>query len=344
MRGVAACFVVAWHGEAFSGFKPGSGYLAVAFFFCLSGFVLAHAYSTKLLLNQLSFKKFVIIRLIRFYPLYFVSIALSCIFITAAMIVGIKTNWNMKELLGSFTLSLFFLPTPPIHTDSVFPLNNPAWSLFFEMVINALWALALTLGISRLTSIGIYVVSTILFIACVYSYGSSNFGGHWITFWYVIPWVIISFMSGLYIYNLREKVTLLFSPYSVIIVLCVFLLIDPGQWRVYYDILFVILVAPLLVIFGSKQEVYGFDRRIFAYIGDASYAIYAIHIPLLSVFEVALFKILKINGSIILEGFIILFVVVVGHALNLYLDIPLRKRLLGVLSEKKTSSRVLERL
>ena len=77
MRGVAAVSVLLLHVSVYLGtnFAPG-GDLAVDFFFALSGFVIAKAYSTRILSGNLSLLGFAKTRIIRLYPLFF----LGCMF------------------------------------------------------------------------------------------------------------------------------------------------------------------------------------------------------------------------------------------------------------------------
>src|ERR1039458_3367376 len=71
MRGIAAILVVLYHIPSI--FKhtldfPNS-ILAVDFFFCLSGFVIAFSYEQRLR-DHLNFRDFMVVRLTRLYPLF----------------------------------------------------------------------------------------------------------------------------------------------------------------------------------------------------------------------------------------------------------------------------------
>jgi peptidoglycan/LPS O-acetylase OafA/YrhL len=74
LRGVAALAVVVTHALYFFPPTP-MAYLAVDFFFMLSGFVLAHAYGERLR-QGMTAGRFMAIRLIRLYPLYALGSAL----------------------------------------------------------------------------------------------------------------------------------------------------------------------------------------------------------------------------------------------------------------------------
>ncbi len=57
---------------------PRHGYLAVDFFFCLSGFVIAYAYEARPF-GQYSWSRFALLRVIRLYPMVVVGISLGTI-------------------------------------------------------------------------------------------------------------------------------------------------------------------------------------------------------------------------------------------------------------------------
>jgi len=66
LRGIAALAVMIYHQQRAA--VMGHGYLAVDFFFILSGFVIAKAYERKLL-SDMSFARFALVRIARLYPL-----------------------------------------------------------------------------------------------------------------------------------------------------------------------------------------------------------------------------------------------------------------------------------
>ena len=153
LRGVAALMVIWYH--IFEGFatspldqKFNHGYLAVDFFFILSGFVIGYAYDdrwTKMKTGQF-FKR----RLIRLHPM----VILGAIFGTAAFLIQGGVQWNGTEvatgsIIVSLILGILLLPCFPGGYGEVrgngemFPLNGPSWSLFFEYIGNIMYALFL---------------------------------------------------------------------------------------------------------------------------------------------------------------------------------------------------------
>ena len=144
MRGVAALAVIIDHvaSPLMQTLIPGR-YLAVDFFFVLSGFVLAHVYLTRLAEGRMSPGAFLRVRAIRFAPLYLAAFALGA---ALALLYALR-GWHehtLPHVATSALFGVFMLPTPPplsIWPDAPFPLNGPTWSLFFELAVNAVFAL-----------------------------------------------------------------------------------------------------------------------------------------------------------------------------------------------------------
>lgn len=150
LRGVAALMVIWYHVfEAFatSPFdqKFNHGYLAVDFFFVLSGFVIGYAYDDRW--GKMNKKEFFKRRLIRLHPMIILGTVLG----VATFLIQGSVRWDGTKISLLFVmlamlLHLFLLPAIPRMAAEVrgngemFPLNGPAWSLFFEYIDNILYA------------------------------------------------------------------------------------------------------------------------------------------------------------------------------------------------------------
>ena len=145
LRGLAAVLIVVFHAYWTSdAANPwNKAWLGVDLFFALSGFVLAHAYLGRLRAGM-PLTTFMRLRAIRLYPLYI-----------AGTLIGAAMWWLLQIRAGEvpdlrlLALTLgwqtAFLPVPPTHSidgNLFYPLNGPACSLFFELVINLCLALS----------------------------------------------------------------------------------------------------------------------------------------------------------------------------------------------------------
>lgn len=144
LRGVAALMVIWYH--FFEGFATSPvdqgfnhGYLAVDFFFVLSGFVIGYAYDGRWR-QGLTKGEFMLRRVIRLHPMLVMGAVLG---VVAFMIQGAE-QWDHTPVASwsvmlCFLLGILMLPALP-HTAAevrgngeMFPLNGPAWSLFLNI-------------------------------------------------------------------------------------------------------------------------------------------------------------------------------------------------------------------
>ena len=138
LRGVAACTVVLFHRASRMPFPK--GYLAVDFFFMLSGFVLTFAYQEKLD-GGWSTRDFLATRIARLYPLYLLGFVLGLLVALSDPAIHFGPQGWVSAIPNLLLLPAWVGPhSKPPHA---FPYNIPAWSLFFEVVANVLHALFL---------------------------------------------------------------------------------------------------------------------------------------------------------------------------------------------------------
>lgn len=145
MRGIAALVVVAWHAGA-TRFIPG-GYLAVDLFFVLSGFVLAHAFE-----GRQGWRAFMVARLKRLYPLYIAGLVMGAL----SARLYLLPDGRFWTTVGAGAAMLPTLVAWGVYRP--YPFDPPAWSLLFELLVNAVW-FALTPWLSLRLMGGIIVVS-----------------------------------------------------------------------------------------------------------------------------------------------------------------------------------------
>lgn len=138
LRGLAALAVLLFHAEAVIGVQLApSGYLAVDLFFILSGFVIAHAYDARFEAG-LSARAFIIARAVRFWPLFALGTLIGGGWLILENIVAPPAVLSVNETLALSGLALVYLPR--LSAGDLFPLNVPAWSLLFELAVNAAFA------------------------------------------------------------------------------------------------------------------------------------------------------------------------------------------------------------
>ena len=137
LRGIAALIVMFRHtGYFWGGWTIPQSYLAVDLFFVLSGVVVANAYEARLRAG-LAPARFALLRLIRLYPLYLLGSLIGLVPVVAALL-GLAPSSLASPLPLVLLAAALLLPL--VSDPNLFPLNTPAWSLFFEMLANLAYA------------------------------------------------------------------------------------------------------------------------------------------------------------------------------------------------------------
>lgn len=329
MRGIAALMVVCLHEyQAFPGLpQPFSGYLAVDLFFLLSGYVVASAYDRHLA-SDMSFGTFLKLRLVRLYPLYFIGFAIGLTRALAQVLAGIQPLPTDTFVLGAL-MEFTILPTPMTigwPHDALFFLNPPAWSLFFELLINAFFA-AFHRHLSQRVLIALLIVSGSSLIYVASEYHSLNMGNYWHTVIMCVPRVAFPFLMGIFIFKHLPRLPNLPSfwawPLSLLIV--PLLAWNPTGYRVAYDLILAMGAFPIIVTVGAAIRTRGLTTRASKLAGEISYAIYIVHVPTLAMMATIYRRIGAGWGQPPYVGpLIILLATLLALALDRFYDKPVR--------------------
>lgn len=341
MRGLAALCVAIYH------FAEGAvfgGYLAVDFFFVLSGFVLMNTYGDRLAAGM-SGGHFIKLRIVRIMPVYWLGQALC------AMVYGVKlaTHRPVDLDFSGYTvaagLGAMMLPDP--FAPRLFPLNPPAWSLFGEMVLNVAMAFWLARFSGR-QMLAVLVVSGILLIGLAWhmqglaglphtagwvdAESELNRGPHW-QGWYIgLLRTCFSFSAGMMIARLpqraerpRSLAALVFWA-LLVVVLCVQL---PAMTRLYFDILVIFALSPLLVVLCSRIEPPAAIASMACFLGEISFPLYALQWGLIgSVRSITQKLHLAPAASVFFYLFVTIFV---AWVCTKWVDKPLRRIMAKIL-------------
>lgn len=328
LRGVAAMGVVLFHFMEwvitdFSKNFIGHGYLAVDFFFCLSGFVIAYAYDERI--KTIGTKNFFTARLIRLHPLVIIGSVLGLLGLLVPSFATPK-DYALFEVLMLFICSVLLIPYPvlPDKAFNLFSLNAPAWSLFWEYVVNigyAFWLSKIRPQAHRL----FLVIAAMWLVYLGYRYG--NLSGGWSKDnWEVgAARVAYSFCAGLFIY--RNKLVLQnrggFKLAALLLLVCFLMPYITLNWLL--ESVVILFIFPLIVSLGAGTTEEKSIVQPLKWLGNISYPLYMTHYWAIWIFgdylrstyysEGQLFYIVPI-GMALLIGF--------AHIAMKFLDMPLR--------------------
>lgn len=331
LRGIAALAVVVFHFMewVFSDYRDnfiGHGFLAVDFFFCLSGFVIGYAYDNRI--EKMGVKGFFISRLIRLHPLVILGSVLGLLgFIIDPFLAS--TGYSTGRLILLFLCSILLIPMPLMEDRAfnLFGLNAPSWSLFWEYIANIVYAFILCRLSRRYLTVLTILAAAIL---CFVGYRAGNLLGGWAgdNFWDGGARVAFSFSAGLLIYrsNWIIKNRLGFAGLAILLLLA---FLTPGsKWNWLTELLIVIFYFPLIVSLGAGSTIAAGMEKICKFSGAISYPLYMTHYAAIWIFG-HYYTNNKPGTSqllvIVITG--VLFLIWIGYLAMVLYDIPVRKYL-----------------
>lgn len=346
LRGVAALIVLAYH--LFESFATSQidqivnhGYLAVDFFFVLSGFVVGFAYDDRFKGQKMSNKEFVKRRLIRLQPMVVLGTIIGAIcFYFAELETWDVNSVGITALLWATLLNMLLIPVAPRYeirgNGEMYPLNGPSWSLFFEYIGNLIYMWFLRkLSTKALTSFVVVIAIGLAYFAIEGSFGGIGAGWTMDT-----PNMIGGSLRVLFSFSMGLLISRKFKPLDIkggFWIASIVLIALLGMPRIggqdyfwmngLYEAICVLIVFPFLVVLGaSDQSKDVVTKHISKFLGDLSYPLYMVHYPFLYLY----YSYVKVNALTFQESlpqaalFYFGSIIVAILALKLY-DEPIRR-------------------
>ncbi|MGG9964073.1 acyltransferase family protein [Ferruginibacter sp. SUN106] len=300
LRGVAAIMVVIFHlFEAHATSNQDQvinhGYMAVDFFYLLSGFVIGYAYDDRW--HKMTLKGFFKRRLIRLHPMVVIGMIVGAIafyFQAGALWPGISQVPVVKMLLVML-IGCTLLPVP-LSMDirgwqEMHPLNGPGWSLFFEYIANILYAVFVRKFSTKALSVLVFITGVALVYLAVAGKNGDIIGG-----WSLEPEqlrigftrMMFPFFAGLLLSRISKPANIkhAFGICSIMVIIILAIPRIGGTQHLWlnglYDAVCIIFLFPLIVYIGSSGALKGkYVPGIAKFLGDISYPIYITHYPLI---------------------------------------------------------------
>ncbi len=188
---------------------------------------------------------------------------------------------DMPRSIVSATLNLSGLPSPA--NPLLFPINPPAWSLFFEFLINIAFAsLLFRLGDTMLRVFTAITAS--IFVIIIFHYGDAGVGPGWQSSLAGLVRVSYWFSLGMVFARFRNHIDAIPSQVSILAsILLAGLLLVPITQEITmpFNMLAVFIVLPGILWMGIVFDLPRTLRPAGKFLGDISYPLYAVHMPLL---------------------------------------------------------------
>lgn len=332
LRGVAALAVVCFHfmEMAYSDYSQnfiGHGFLAVDFFFCLSGFVIGYAYDDRI--GKMGVWEFFKSRLIRLHPLVILGSVLGLIAFLFDPFGGHPELYSAGKILLVFLCSVLIIPFPVISDRAYnqFSFNAPAWSLFWEYVANIFYAFIL----HRLTRRWLLLLTLVAaLIICLVCYRAGNLMGGWGkgNFWDGGARIFYSFLAGLLVYRSNWIIKSRLGFIGVAALLALAFVMPFSKWNWITEPLVVLFYFPLMIALGAGAALSPGLKRLCVFSGKISYPLYMTHYAAIWMFGNYYASHKPATGQlalIIITGMLIL--VSMAWLVMVLYDIPVRKYL-----------------
>jgi hypothetical protein len=349
LRGVAAITVVVFH--VFEIFSNGDhtkqiinhGYLAVDFFFMLSGFVISYAYDNRW--DRMTLKDFFIRRLVRLQPMIIIGSFIGAVLFyfqhSPDLGWGGIAGTPVWKVILIMVIGMTVFPVGKSLDirgwGEMHPLNGPSWSLFYEYIANIVYALVLR----RLSKI-ILIILMIIAAGFTIHLAFTNPNGDMIGGWSIddatqlrigFTRLTFPFLAGIVLAKV-SKLKFTKKAFLTTSILLVALLAFPrlggteAHWQnALYECFALMIMFPLVIWLGAGGKVVGEKANRFCkFLGDISYPLYITHYPIVYVFYAWV-----VNNKIPLEnswlqGIVTVFISVAFAYVSMkFYDIPVRK-------------------
>ena len=344
LRGIAAIIVVTFHlAEPFSTSNMDKfvnhGYLAVDFFFLLSGFVIGYAYDDRWQKTTVGtfFKR----RIERLQPMVVLGMTLGAIgfYFTDSTLWPLIHTVPVWKMLLVMLIGYTILPVP-LSLDirgwqEMHPLNSVGWSLFFEYIANILYAV----WIRKFSILALSILVGIAAIALAHlAITNGDVSGGWtlnveqvrIGF----TRTMFPFFAGLLLSRVAKptRIKNAFLWCSLLVAIVLYMPRIGGAEQIWmngiYDSVCIIIIFPLIVYIGASGVMQSQkENRLCKFLGDISYPLYMVHYPVVY-FYVAWIS--NNKGITIAQAWPGAFLILIGVVVLAYLalkwyDEPVRK-------------------
>lgn len=317
------------------------GYLAVDFFFLLSGFVIGYAYDDRW--TKLTFGGFMKRRLVRLQPLVILGMTLGAIgfYFTDSTIWPLIHTIPVWQVLIVMLIGYTLIPIPLSMDirgwEEMHPLNSVGWSLFFEYIVNILYALGLRKLSKKALTVFVILTGALLVHLALTSESGDVTGGWTLNFQHMrvgITRVLFPFFAGLLMSRV-VKPTKIKNAFLWSSLLLTAVLIMPrigGAEHLWmnglYESFCIIIVFPIIIYLGAGGILHNkAEQKISKFLGDLSYPLYMTHYVLVY-FHVAWVS--NNEGITILQALPVAMLTLVGTIILAYVslkffDEPIRK-------------------
>lgn len=299
--------------------------VGVSYFFVLSGFIMIIAYGNK---ERVSFRQYIQNRLARIYPLY--------VFALVLLLLG----WKLTARDGTkpLDLALNLLMIQSWFPEKAMTLNFPSWSLSVEMLFYVSFPFLFNKfyknhhGLSIAFATFLWLVSQavlhLLYTPLFFEPPLlTNLG--FINYFPLthLNQFVLGNLTGLIFLKIRHRSQSHDFKILAVLLLIVLTLKYNNHWLVHNGLL-AILFAPLILLISLNTGWLSqlFDNRFCIFLGEISYGIYILQVPVFLILYNCFIKDLGVSGNV--QFYFMTFMLIVFSALSYWIiEKPMRNLL-----------------
>jgi len=324
LRGVAALFVLCLHimeahsiGGANYPYDTwfNHSYLAVDFFFVLSGFVIGYAYDDRW--GVMGVGSFLKRRIIRLHPMVVFGMILGALlfYFGASSLFPLIAATPVWKMLLYLALGILLIPTPPSVDirgwEEMHTLDAPAWTLFFEYIGNILYALFIHKFTTKALAVLVALsAAATIYLTCMQGsvIGGWTFDAHNLHVGFTR--LFFPFFAGLLLFRIH-KTGRMKNAFALCTVILAVIFVMPRIETIYlwfnnlplsivqdeawqtahhwmngvYEAVAILVVFPIVVLMGASGRLTGrFATRLCRWLGDMSYPVYLVNYPIVYIY------------------------------------------------------------
>ncbi len=328
LRGTAALLVVIFHlfeayFPVFANHPIHHGYLAVDFFYLLSGFVVGYAYDDRW--GKMSVKDFFKIRLVRLHPLVILGVLIGAICFWFDPYTKGAQEVRLLTLIGSMLIGFTLLPSPDVRGwGETHSLDGPCWSLLQEYIANIIYGF-FGRKMSKIVLWIIVVISAVVLTSVAVNRGDLATGWGYDSFFVAMSRMMFPFFAGLLLFRTGKLIRIPMAYTVCSLILIILFCLPTFKFNGIYEAACIIIVFPIVVSAGAGGQIKGRWAKLCKFSGDISYPLYITHYPFIYIYT-AWIETKKPAPQQIVPvaiGLFIFFILLAYAALKLY-DEPVR--------------------
>lgn len=293
------------------------GWVAVQFFFILSGFIFYSFYLDKISNNQIDFYNFFLLRFSRLYPLHLLTFILMIVIASTKIIVF--TNMDIFH----FFLNIFLIQAWGFEAGGSF--NDPSWSISIEILMYSIFFfISLRKKTIFLTTTFLILISSVI----IFKFKLLGYGGLCFYIGGMTSLLYNRFKDQIFNENKNKKKVLLLL--FIQILLTIIIISKFAFSSIQIKIILFFYFFPLIILTSIFLQQYKplFISKI-SKIGNISYSIYMIHYVLqyYIISAVAYLKIVvNFNSPLVLLSYLVVLILI-SYFSNKYFEKPIQKSL-----------------